>query len=231
MLFIVIEKGIMKLLLLIPVLTALTLSFTSFSQEGEEFEGVISYDVEIDVKDNRLDKEKIEAFYGKKKEYFYKNGNYKWLTKKGNLVFEIYNSELDTNHTITQKVDNDTLYFHNFTTSSDSVIGIDSVAIETICGIKCQGIKFSVANDENNELTRTLFFPIDSLSYPKDYYFNQKGMSNGTIYSFGGAIPLRLILDIKGVPYKITYTATKLKARKLDEKEFQFDGKAPKKYR
>ena len=204
-------------------------SINAIAQEKEEFEGIISYTAEIQIKDSRVNKKALEDYYGTKKNFYYKNGNYKWLTLDGILESEIYNRELDSNNTITKRVNNDTLYFHNFTTSTDQVLDIDSLDIKTICGIKCQGFKFTVTNKDNHSITRSLYFPMDTLLYPSDYYSNQKGMANGTIYSIGGAIPLQLILEIEGVPYTFTYTATKLKEKKLKDSEFLINPKAPRK--
>jgi hypothetical protein len=218
-------------LLLVPILILLNFNSEPDSESKNEFEGVITYRVDIELKNKRLNQTEIENYYGRNKEYFYKNGNYKWATKKAFIEYEIYNYELDPNHTITKLTNNDSLYFRDFTTSSDYVSEVDSLNIETICGIKCQGIRFTVNNNENHEMIRTLFFPIDSLTYPKDYYANQKAMANGDIYSIGGAIPLKLVLDNENIPFKFTYTATKIKAKALNDKEFEFNDKSPKVYR
>lgn len=221
----------MKLLVLIPILMFLNLNSEPPAKQIVEFEGIIQYDVDIELKNKRLNKTELIDYYGKQKKYYYKNGNYKWATKKAFIEYEIYNHEVDSNCTVTKMPNNDSLYFRDFTTASDYISEIDSMSIKTICGIKCQGIKFTVNNDQHSEMIRTLYFPVDSLTYPKDYYSNQKEMANGEIYSYGGAIPLQLILDSEHIPFKIIYTASKIKAQSVNPSEFEISQTAPIVYR
>ena len=71
----------MKQLLLIPLLVFLNLNSEPLPEDKKEFEGVISYRVDIQLKNKRLNKTEIENYYGRNKDYFYKNGNYKYFCK------------------------------------------------------------------------------------------------------------------------------------------------------
>lgn len=206
--------------------------YLGFSNSNtDEFEGRISFKVNFEIKDSRVSKKDLEKFYGTDKEYFFKSGMYKWVSKNGNLSFELYNYDIDSVHTISKRNNNDTLYYNDFTKSFDKLLSIDSVGVETICNIKCQVLKFNMTDRENKIITRTIYFPIDTLLYSKDYYKSQKGMCNDLIHSYGGSIPLKLILDIDGVPFKLIYTATKIHPSKIDESVFQINDNNPKKYR
>lgn len=219
----------MKLLILIPVLMILNLNTDSVKNKTE-FEGVISYNVELELKNKNLNKEAIEDYFGRKKKYYFKNGKYKWITQNANLEYELYNYDIDKDHSISKTSNSDTLYFKDFTNSSDYVSNVDSVNVERICGILCQGLEFSVSNAENTTMMRTLYFPIDSLIYSKEYYAKQIAMGNNTIHSYGNSIPLKLVLDSETIPFKITYTATKIKAMKIKDNQFQIKKNAPIKY-
>lgn len=215
----------MKILLLSLLL--INTSLIENSKEEKEFEGRINFDVEFELKDDRVDKNGLSDFFGVKKEFLFKNGKYKWITKKGNLEFEIFNYSIDSLNTISKTSNIDTLYFHNFTHSSDSILSIDSLEIKSICGIECQGIRFNMTNEEKTKITRTLYFPINSMKYQQNYYTNQKELCNNFIYKYGGAIPLRLELEMDHIPFKLIYTASKLSHMKIDDKEFNINPKLP----
>lgn len=203
----------------------------STDDSNNEFQGRIDFKVEIETKNNSVNKKDLESFFGVNKAYFFKDGKYKWLTEKGNIEFEIFNYQIDSLHTISKRAKNDTLYFNNFFVSDDKIISIDSVDVLKICGIKCQGVKFNMTNSQKMAITRILYFPIDTLKYAKNHYYNQNGMCNNFIHEFGGSIPLKLILDIEGVPYKMTYTAQKITPEEIEDKEFELNTSKPKKYR
>lgn len=219
----------MKLVLLTGLMAFLFGGKETEMPASTEFEGKISFKVEVELKDNRLNKKEIEKFYGTDKEYFYKEGRYKWLTKNGGIEFEVYNYDLDTQHTITKRTGIDTLFYFDFTQSTDELLSVDSLEIEEVCGVKCQPIKFKLLNENDQEVTRILYFPLAAMRYPRPYYKDQAGMCNNLIHhTYGGSIPLKLILDIKGVPFRLVYTATKIKEVQLADSEFQVDNRLPK---
>lgn len=203
----------------------------SFDDKTKEFEGTIDFKVEIQTKNNSVNKKELESYFGVNKVFFFKEGKYKWLTKKGNTEFEIYNYDLDSLNTISKKSGNDTLYYNDFSIYDEKIISNDSIEKIEICGIKCQGIKVRMTNSRKMMITRTMYFPIESLKYSKNYYKNQKSMCNDLLYEYGGSIPLKLILDIDGVPYKMIYTAKKITQKKISDSEFEVNQNNPKKFK
>lgn len=193
-----------------------------------EFEGVITYKTTIVLKDISLNLDKLYEMFGKERQYFFKAGKYKWVPKAVKLEYEIFNPVLSPSLIIDKYHSTDTLYYRDAKKDPDTVQNVYEVASKTILNIPCHSSVFTVYNTvSKDEIRRTIYYPSDSLQYARPYYDQHVAMGQGFIARYTKALPLRMELDMKTVPFTIIYEATKIEWKPVSDSEFAVNERLP----
>jgi hypothetical protein len=206
--------------------------FFSFSVVAQtppkEFEGKITYKTTIILKDKNLDLDELYKVFGRERTYYFKAGKFKWAPQNVRLEFEIFNPKISEKYIIDKFHSNDTLYFTDATKIPDSVISVKKTKPLKILNIKCHSAVFTIMNkEENSVILRTIYYPIDTLTYANHYYTNFKAMGQNFIARYTNSLPLRLELNKNDHPFSIIYEATSIEWMLLNDNEFQINESLP----
>lgn len=201
----------------------------SFSQNDEkEFEGIITYEVSVDLINQAIKKKPLVKNFGKLTRFYFKNGMHKWESEKTIFESEIFNNSIDEFHVIDKNRNSDTLYYTGIGDQGHSVSKILDLPNETICGVLCKATMFIIVDDDDNLVVkRTIYYPIDSFKYDEEYYTNYTDHGQDDISKYCGSIPLRLVMEFPNNSFKVTYNAIDIEWIELSDDVFSIDRKAP----
>lgn len=196
--------------------------------QDREFEGVITYKTTLVPKNKGIDVERFYNVFGKETLYYFKRGKYKWAPLNSELEYEIFNPAAEP-VVIDKLQQNDTLYYKDQRTTSDSITSVRSVGNMTILNIPCSSAVFALSYlpEDGPKIYRTIYYPTDSLQYAKAYYDNCLSNGQGFIARYAKSIALRMELDSPGFPFVVIYEATSLQWKELPESVFLVDEKLP----
>lgn len=197
------------------------------AQKEPEFEGVITYKIEIQC-ENPLALASYKNTFGSKVVYYFKKGNFKreFYSLDDKLIrTTIYNENTNNNYHI--GVNNDTITFQSAGIKNCKIETINSEKNETIIlDLPCDYNKFKISND-------TIVY----MNYNIEIWTNNKIIINsGRFENFNDgrldyitsktkSLPLKYSLDI-GIA-KIIYTAIKLDYSELKNELFYIDESKP----
>ncbi|MBL7944236.1 MAG: hypothetical protein JNM00_15825 [Flavobacteriales bacterium] len=195
-------------------LCLLTCNETMYSSPKEEFEGVITYSVEVNALSGSLfSMEELAEMYGDTLRIFFKPGKWRMMFNGKDISDSYYFSESNSECTLRRGVD--TLFVNDCSVSFDKLIRTDSFSTsQKILNHNCKG--FEIENERN---TRVYL-------YSTDYYMNGDLIRNfvsgnlNRYYSFANA-PF-LFYEYKGKFFETKYKAIDIKPMKLDERIFAF---------
>jgi hypothetical protein len=215
-----------KILLAFLLLTTVDL----FAQNPKgEFEGVITYQTTIVLKDKKLDIDELYKVFGKERQYFFKNGKFKWVPRNVKLEYEVFNPAVSKSFLVDKYGSNDTLFYKDMSKIPDTVTSVKKNKQTIILGIPCHSMTFAVTDADNLKATllRTICYPIDSLTYAAAYYNNFKAMGQSFISGLTKSIPLKMIMDSEEQPFSVVYEAIDINWKPLSDNEFELDKKLP----
>jgi hypothetical protein len=210
----------------ISILLLLLLSF-GIPGHAKEFEGVITYNVSVEIINQAFKAKKIVKGTGTVAQFYFKEGKHRWVDDT-KMEFQVYNSQDDPEDIVYKMRKNDTLFYVLVVDLGHSISKIMTLPQATICGVKCSAAQFSIINDNDNLIAkRTLYYPIDSLQYDRPYYGKYNYFSEDSITTYCGSIPLRLELEYPRA-YKVCFEAVSIEWKELDDALFIMDRRAPK---
>jgi hypothetical protein len=179
------------------------------SSTKEEFEGVITYFVEVNAPAGSVySKEELADIYGDTLRIFFKPGKWRMMFNGKDISDSYYFSEFNSECTLRRGVDS--LFVNDCSVAFDKLVRTDSFnTSQKILNHNCSGYKI-----ENERNTRVYL-------YSTDYYMNGDLMRNfvsgnlNRYYSFANA-PF-LFYEYKGKYLETIYRAIDIKPMKLDE--------------
>lgn len=211
------------LLILVPFL----INNVYAQPSAKEFEGVITYKTTITPLVDNIDVEQLYNAFGRGREYYFRQGKFKWQPSNVKLEYEIWNPDNSSNCLIDKFHANDTLYYTEVDQIKDTVIDIRALETKRILGIDCKGFAFSVQTKADASIfKRIIYYALDSLPV-KPYCLNFKAMGQNVVANHKLAIPLRLELISDDIPFTIIYEATNIQWKSLSDKEFAIDVNLP----
>jgi hypothetical protein len=211
---------------LLSILFILLFPFATCTH-AKEFEGVITYNISVEVINKAFKEKKIVKGSGTIAQFYFKKGKHRWADDT-KMEFQVYNSQDDPEDIVYKMRKNDTLFYILVVDLGHSISKITTLPQTTICGVKCAAAQFSIINDNDDLIAkRTLYYPVDSLQYDKPYYSKYNYLSEDSITMYCGSIPLRLELEYPRA-YKLSFEAIKIEWKALDDALFVMDRRAPK---
>lgn len=212
---------------------AFLLSLFIFSTvNASEFEGIITYKVEVHAKTKSVKVGPLRKVFGKKHLFYYKNGSYKWVADSKSFEYELFNPQVNRDFIINKFHDNDTLYYSPVTNSKDSVSKFEKHPESIVFHEKiCYGATAHVTNKKGKVyVMRTWYCPKTDYDINPEHFSDYRSMGQNKLYDHFKALPLFMIIEWPGRSYYVTYTAIKTERIPLDDSEFIIDSNAPFKY-
>ncbi len=211
----------------LTILITILLLLSCKAEDKKEFEGVITYKVDI-LCDNPEALAYYKNTFGSKVNYYFKKGDFRkeYYSMDNKLVrITIYKKKTNTNYH--NGLNNDTITFQS--------AGIENCKIETIntkkdkttlLDLQCDYYKFKISNDTIVYMNYKMEFWANSeININSDKFINFKDGGFDYIFSKTKSLPLKYSMDIGRA--KIIYTATKIDYSELKDELFYIDESKP----
>ena len=203
-----------KIILSFFICCAICIGFTKQNRSNSRayFEGKISYKAEFTRKTTKYDSSLLSMAIGKYSNYFFKQGNF--LIKSYNAISYMTLYRMEDNKMYTQKVWSDSIFYVDCSKPGFKILNFTlTPKKETILGITCDELKVFF---ENKIITN--YFNSDTLKqdptwHQKYTFYNEDFISQKT-----KSISLKFIIDKPD--YKVTYTATSITPKQLNDSIF-----------
>ncbi len=198
--------------ILLSITSFLLLGFTyQYITSKNEFEGQIEYLIDVKSKTENISTEKLKSIYGTKMIMYFKDGNYK-MSYNGKELIAIYYLN-KTNKQYTNRYGIDSLEVYNMNIENRKLINSNfENTKEKILNRKCELLI--------NELDQTKnYYWFDKKLYLNPSKFENHKFSFINLY-FEKAKSPWLKHKYEGTNIEISYTATKITSKKIDEKIF-----------
>lgn len=181
------KKAIFFLILLMSI------PFFSFSQSGfKEFEGIIKYKHEVVAKENSYDVEYDYSAIGKQSEYYFKNGDYKFVNHDSYFKADLYKSNELRNYLILEK--SDTVFSLNSRVADIEIVDFEIKKSATIIlGYHCDllTLKLKPVGGETPISYRRYYFA-QKLSIDPSHFKSCKANAYDFIFEKAKALPLQI---------------------------------------
>jgi hypothetical protein len=213
-----IMKSDLKLLLLVicsvygTVLTA-----------QKEFEGVIKYKHTVTPKDKNYDVNYDYTALGKKSEYYYKKGNYKFVNHDAFFAGDLYRAAEVANYLPLSK--SDTAYRVDGTVSDMDVMDVEVKDYEEkILGHSCIVVTLKlIPSGQDGPVSYRRYYCSKDFPVNPEHFKNCKGNAYNVIYEKSQALPLRI--EFEWPDRTIRWEAYEAKAQKVSNKQFEIGKK------
>lgn len=184
----------------------------------EYFEGVITFEDTYSSSNPAVDIAAVNAQYGTKSEFYFKNGNYKQIYNGSVLKSLLFNSK--ENRSYIQSSASDTLFYLDCSESNETIVSseIDNNKA-SVLGRNCSVLKI-IANDLLGKPSRisTYFFD-ESISINPDWFENVRYSSYDKLYAITKSLPIKTIHETEN--YTVTSVAVSVKKQVIDSSVFQ----------
>jgi len=211
----------------LTILITILLLLSCKVEDEKEFEGVITYKIDIQC-DNPEALASYKNAFGTKINYYFKKGDFRreFYSLDDKLVrTTIYKEKTNTNYH--NGLNNDTITFQSAGIENCKIETIKSKKDETtILDLQCDYNKFKISNDTIVYMNYKMEFWTNSeIIINSDRFMNFKDGGFDYILSKTKSLPLKYSMDI-GMA-KIIYTATKIDYSELKDELFSIDESKP----
>ena len=204
----------------INTLVIICLPFFLIAQGNiKEFEGVINYQHQVVAKEPSYNVEYDYSAIGKYSEYYYKNGNYRFVNHNSYIEGDLFKAQEVRNYLLMAK--SDTVLYLDAKKPDIEVIEFKvEKSVKTILNYSCDliTVKVKPTNQETPISYRRYYFtsklPIDPA------HFKQcKGNAYELIFGQAKSLPLRI--EFEWPQKKVIWQATKVEKKKLNKDIFK----------
>jgi hypothetical protein len=193
------------------------LTITLNAQKTKEFEGVITYSHQVTAISPDYNTERDYGYIGKESDFYYKAGKYKWLNQNAFMQMDMFRNA-DTVEFL-QMASTDTILFAKNNFSNEKILDYKIMKnADTVLGQVCNVLILKAVSN-GNEWTRRYSYSTNT-SIDPNFFKNYKYNSTDFIYATIKALPLKIELIYKD--RKITYTATNVQQKKIQDNFFEF---------
>ena len=192
-----------------------------FSQKPLEFEGVISFSHTVIPKEKDYDVNYDYSGIGKTSDFYYKNGNYKWLTYNSYFIMDLFISKDKKNYLLTTS--SDSMYWLNSSITDIEVLDYSITKnVDTILGYICNVLTIKLKPESKSEPISYRRYYFSNKFYVNPEHFKDcKGNCYELIYSQIKSIPLRIEFEW---PNRIViWEAVNVESKTIDESFFKLD--------
>jgi hypothetical protein len=210
---------------IIYILLILTISDVNSQIKKQEFAGLVKYTHNVIPKEKDYDVNYDYSGIGKSSDYYFKDGNIKWLTYDCYFKMNLFISKENRDYFLTNK--SDTIYtLKNNAKDFDIFDYKISKSDEVILGHKCNVLELRLKplNADAPITFRRYYFS-------GDFYIDSEKLANCTanaydiIYAQMKSIPLKI--EYEFVNRIVVWEATEVKPMKFDEHFFELEQNVP----
>jgi hypothetical protein len=181
-------------------------------ERKNEFEGIITYSIELKSKKEYLSSEKLSQLYGSEMNLFIKNGNYK-MVYNGNDIKEVYYlKKINKEYSLRKNMD--TLYMASLE-KEDRQLNSSKI-IDTVVMINQRPCKVLINKVDN--IINIYYFDTTLYLNPKNYKNYKFNYAN--LY-YEKAKSQWLKYEFQGTSFNLIYTAKKIVEKKLNDSIFE----------
>ena len=187
---------------------------------NEDFEGYISYEHKFGSSNKYYNDSSDRKFLGTHSDYYYKDGNYKWLSYDCYNLMDLHLRKDDMNYFLTSK--SDTLYVSNSTNPNERILDYKiSESKDKILGYSCRilTIRTVSLNEKDSFIWKRDFYFSDEVKMNPEMFKNRNHNSQNFISSKMNSLPLKIVVHQRD--RDIIWEATKITWEKLDNSFFQ----------
>lgn len=215
----------MKRLLILMFLAYNSLVALFAQSNNIEFEGRIQYQHKVIAKDVNYNVDYDYNAIGKKSDYYYKKGKYKFLNHEAYFKMDLFKSDELKN--FLQLTDSDTILWTDSRIADFEVLEFDvKKSVDTILNYDCNvfTMKLKPVGMDAPVSYRRYYFSEKFYVNP-DYFKGCKGSGYELIYQHIQSIPLRI--EFEWPNRTVIFEAYKIDEMKLEDKTFYLDKKLP----
>ena len=215
----------------------ITVTFTIFlflnscaqSKSKETFEGIITYNISVEVNtDNENYNEYQNQKYGNKlKLYISKDGSFKReFLNSGKKGFSFFTYNSLTNKSFIKWKNIDTIYSSNCAENVLQLIEEKDISNETIMGIECNGYYISGLEPKSGQIaTLTYFYPKDKEYINPSFYKNYNDFFYNKVIEKMKSPFYKLIMEMG--KYTVTFTIENIENKIIQEDKFNLPSNIP----
>jgi len=184
-----------------------------------EFEGVIKYNHKVIAKETNYNVEYDYSGIGKNSEYYYKDGNYRFINHDCYFLSDIFRSEEQNNYLLLNKTD--TVFVVNTKIADIEIVDFElKKSVDTILGYVCDVLILKLKPVETGTPNpyRRYYFTKD-LSINPEHFRNCKGNGYEFIFEKTKALPLRI--EFEWPSKLIVWEAYEVKKQKVKDDIFE----------
>jgi len=185
----------------------------------KEFEGVIKYNHTVTPKDKDYNVNYDYAALGKKSEYYYKKGNYKFVNHDAFFAGDLYRADQVANYLPLSK--SDTAYRVDGTVADMDVMDVEvKDATEKILGHSCIVVILKlIPSGQDGPVSYRRYYCSKDFPVNPEHFKNCKGNAYNVIYEKSGSLPLKI--EFEWSDRTITWEAYAATPQKVNAKLFE----------
>lgn len=189
----------------------------------KEFEGVIKYKHVVTPKDKGYDVNYDYSALGKKSEYYYKKGNYKFVNHDAFFAGDLFRAAEVVNYLPLSK--SDTAYRIDGTVTDMDVMDVEVKDYEEkILGHSCVVVILKlIPSGQDGPVSYRRYYCSKDFPVNPEHFKNCKGNAYNVIYEKSQSLPLRI--EFEWPDRIITWEAYEAKAQKVSSKLFEIGKK------
>ena len=199
---------------------ALFVVFLSKGQDNKEFEGVIKYKHRFLFNSADIDSLEIMNTLGTSSEFYYKEGNYKWIINSdSHTKVEYFDSKTQTVYSLYGQ--NDTLFMSRRNGYDDSLTVFKIVDTDdSVCGLKCKKAEtFSFTKDDSDLQTSRILYYSPAVSIGPDRFSFYRTYASNKVFQKIKCWPVKIELRSKFMPFTYIIEAVQIIPRQLSDLE------------
>lgn len=202
------------------LVSLLLISLISFSQNStKEFEGIIKYNHEVEAKESSYNVDYDYSGIGKQSEYYYKNGDYRFVNHNCYFKGDLFKSKEIKNYLVLEKTD--TVYSLNSRIADFEIVDFEiKKSATTIIGYKCDLLTLKIKPiSSEGPISYRRYYYSSKLPIDPSHFKNCKANAYELIFEKAKALPLQIEFEW---PNKlIRWKAYEVLSQKLNDSFFE----------
>mgnify|MGYP006201462323 FL=1 len=203
---------------------ALCFFYTANLTAQKEFEGVIKYKHTVTPKKDNYDVNFDYTALGKKSEYYYKKGNYKFVNHDAFFAGDLYLTAQTANYLLLNN--SDTVYRVDGTVTDMDIMEVEvKEAEEKILGHSCMIVTLKIIpTGQDGPVSYRRYYCSTDFPINPEYFAKCKGNAYDVIYEKSRSLPLKI--EFEWPDRLITWEAYQAGPQKVSGKQFELKKKA-----
>jgi len=193
----------------------------SFCRQEKMFEGKISYKHSFASCSPNYDEGFLRMTIGSSSDYYYKNGNYKWVIKESVFSEDVYLKDENRNYFLVGGRD---VYYGEGSEKSEDILGYSIKKNRLkILGYSCNMLYLSARQKKDNSIVDRYIFYSPEIKIDTNAFSKLEYLSHNFISSKIHSLPLKIIMH--NPDFEVIWEATDIEFITLNDSIFNITGK------